>query len=318
MELNMTRPLVVGIGGALSSLDAIQNLLRALGQDENVAIVMVLHSEEDIEATWVDALREATKYDVTKVSHPVQPRARTIYVASSSSLLQLENGQLACHVGEGSQAQSPPIDRFFLSLANDQGSQAIGVLLSGTGSDGVLGLRAILESGGMTFTQKTGSAPNEEPLGSAGMAAAADQVLTPDEIGVELANYAAYFRRSDQRMPDDEESKEILQSIPAITKKLMAVTNHDFKHYKTSTLLRRIRRRMQVLQIASVSQYLERLNSDADEPQALFRELLIGVTAFFRDPEAFESLSRNVLTKLFQDRKPEDTVRIWVPGCATG
>jgi len=181
-----------------------------------------------------------------------------------------------------------------------------------------LGLKAISDRGGLTFAQSAESAEFDSMPRNAALTGVADHVSDPAGIAGELLQYDQHMRQVGITSIHAEMDQRIEDHIPAICRRLLEVTEHDFRHYKTSTLVRRIHRRMQVLKESDVDQYQATLRRNDDEVRTLFRELLIGVTEFFRDPEAFETLQRDVLASLFRNRDPSDPIRIWVPGCATG
>jgi len=312
--------LMVGIGASAGGLKAIEEFMSALELRREVAkrltIVFVQHLDPGHENLLPQLIEKTTAMKVVLIEESAKLKPDTIYVVPPHAVLEMRNGTVKV-VDNQSNVPATTIDDFLHSLAEDQTVNAVGIILSGAGSDGSLGLKAISDAGGLTFAQTVDSATFESMPQSAASTGAADHILSPAEIADELANYVEYRARSvsetRRRMADD-----IHAAIPAIAKILVAETNHNFKHYKTNTLQRRIQRRMQVLKICDVETYIARLTEDADEPQALFRELLISVTAFFRDGEAFELLANKVIRKVFADRKSGDHVRFWVPGCATG
>src|SRR5262249_44163526 len=210
-----------------------------------------------------------------------------------------------------------PIDSFFAALAEDQGEYAIGIVLSGAGSDGTLGIKAIKEHGGLTLAQATDhSGPRHSSMPESAIASGlVDVAVAVESMPEQLVAYVRSFDILDKEVDKDEEAEATRRAICAI---LFDQTGHDFSGYKTRTFYRRIERRMQVLQITSLAAYAERLRQDAGEVNTLFRDLLIGVTNFFRDAKAFEALEELVMPRLFEGKGPADTIRVWVPGCATG
>ncbi|MCA9127928.1 MAG: PAS domain S-box protein [Planctomycetales bacterium] len=311
-------PLIVGVGASAGGLEAFQDLLRSLGDTEDFSIVFVQHLEKDGGDLLIELLSKSTSMEVVSVNGRKKLKPGTLFVCPPWTLLELTNGSLRIAKRADNERPEAPIDHFLQSLAEHQGERGVGVILSGTGSDGTLGLKAISDAGGMTFAQSAETAKYDSMPRSAAITGVADHVLSANAIAVELKKYASYLKSLDQESVESSSVKQIHEAIPEISKRLMELTNHNFQHYKQNTLARRIRRRMQVLKISSVESYVQHLNDDVEEPQALFRELLISVTEFFRDPEAFELLADTVIPKLFAGRKPEDVVRIWVPGCATG
>jgi PAS domain S-box-containing protein len=311
-------PLIVGVGASAGGLEAFQELLRTLGDSQDLAIVFVQHLEKESSDLLIEILGKSTPMRVAGVTGRTRLKPGTVYVCPSRTLLELKSGWLKVASMENGERPEAPIDYFLQSIAESQRERGVGVVLSGLGSDGTLGLKAISDAGGLTFSQSAESAKYDSMPRSAATTGVADHVLSASAIAAELNKYASFLSGVDQESVETSSVKQIHDAIPVISKRLMELTNHNFQHYKQNTLARRIRRRMQVLKIPSVEDYVTQLMSDAGEPQALFRELLISVTEFFRDPEAFELLAKTVMPKLFRGRRPDDTVRIWVPGCATG
>ncbi len=310
-------PIIVGVGASAGGLEAFQELLGELGDRNDFAVVYLQHMQLDELPLHLDLLRKSTTLPVLEITGRKKLKAGTIYVCPPWTLLELKGGSIKLASGEVDKRPETPIDFFLHSLAEEQGERSLGIILSGTGSDGTLGLKSISDAGGMTFAQSPESAKFDSMPRSAAITGVADHVLTPREIAVELKRYASYL--SDSKGNTQVPSIHgIHDALPEISKILVEATNHNFQHYKPNTLARRIRRRMHVLKLADITTYVKCLQEDPEEPQALFRELLISVTAFFRDPEAFETIQNVVIPALFDDRRPEDVVRIWVPGCASG
>jgi two-component system CheB/CheR fusion protein len=210
-----------------------------------------------------------------------------------------------------------PIDAFFTSLADARQTAAVAIVLSGSGNDGTLGLKAVSDAGGLTMAQDPATARAEGMPKNAAAFGPADRVLPPDRMAEELLAYARHVRALAAAGEGDALHQQITDALTGICDVLLAATDHNFKHYKTSTLVRRVGRRMQIHRLRAADQYVERLKADPDEVAALFKDLLIGVTQFFRDPDAFDALARQVLPQIFADRPPADPVRIWVPGSAS-
>jgi two-component system CheB/CheR fusion protein len=244
--------------------------------------------------------------------------ADRIYVGPARSIVRLHEGILEVAKSITPADLRGPIDAFFHSLAEDRQAGAIGVILSGSGTDGALGLKAINDAGGMTIAQEPQSARYDSMPRSGATLGVADRVLAPEKMAGEIVAYAKHAQTLIAGDDGGAVHEQIGGALGTICELLERHTEHDFKHYKTSTLVRRISRRMKVLRIASAADYVARLEVDAAEIQALFRELLIGVTCFFRDPAAFEVLRQQVISRIFENRGQQDPVRIWVPGCATG
>ncbi|MEO8268811.1 MAG: CheR family methyltransferase, partial [Aureliella sp.] len=214
--------------------------------------------------------------------------------------------------------QSAPIDHLFTSLAEDMKELSVGVVLSGTGTDATLGLKAIADAGGMTIAQSLGSAAERSMPNSAAAIGGVDHVLPPEAIAVHICHYAQHMQELENSNAGEDLNRQILVAIPQIAAAVEKHTQNDFKHYKTTTLTRRIRRRIHVLKLNSVDAYIELLQTSREEALRLFRDLLISVTAFFRDRKAFDALGRDVLSPLIERHEGEGPLRVWIPGCATG
>ena len=207
-----------------------------------------------------------------------------------------------------------PIDFFLRSLAEDRGDRAVVIILSGTGSDGTLGLRAVQGAGGTVFVQDPGDARYDGMPRSAIRTGLADYILPVEEIARQLVALLERYRTKKELTPDEEMSTTMQKILMVLRSK----TGHDFSLYKKNTLIRRIRRRINVHNIENLAAYLRYLQGHPDEVQQLFKELLINVTSFFREPEAFEALKSTILPELLRDKPSDYTIRVWVPGCATG
>ncbi|MGB7347222.1 MAG: PAS domain S-box protein [Pirellulaceae bacterium] len=311
-------PLVVGVGASAGGLEAFTDLLKALGDEPGLAIVFVQHRNATTKSLLAKLLGGSTAMEIIEVSARTKVQANTVYLCPPKKLLTLGKGSLNVQDDASKERQPTSIDHFFHSIAEDQGERGLGVILSGAGSDGTLGLKAINDCGGMTFSQDSQSAKYDSMPRNAATTGVADHVMPPAGIAAELLKYADYLTTAQVQLQGKLLAQSIENAIPDIAETLLQATGHNFQHYKLSTLGRRIQRRMQVLKIPHVDDYLKLLKRDSDETQNLFRELLISVTAFFRDPESFERLTEEVLPKLFQNRNADDPVRIWVAGCATG
>ena len=240
-----------------------------------------------------------------------------IYVIPPQHEMQVEESTL--RLSDRSLDHRPDtVDALLGSLAEAYKRQAIGIILSGTGADGTLGLRSIKSHGGIAMVQAPDDAEHEEMPRSALDTGVIDLVASADELAERLVAYHQNARtiqlpESEEALPPDEQTT--LQKIFA---ELQGRTGHDFSHYKRSTVLRRLERRLQVTDVETLSAYLQVLNDQPGEARALYKELLISVTRFFRTPEAFETLEGSIIPSLFEDKTPDDEVRVWVSGCATG
>ncbi|HEX5421865.1 MAG TPA: CheR family methyltransferase, partial [Gammaproteobacteria bacterium] len=307
--------LIVGVGASAGGFEALRGVLTEMPAGSGIAFIVVFHLDASAHTILLQSLPKGVALTFTEAKDGMSLEPDHVYIAPGRHLVSLQHGVIRLAPLEGNERQRAPIDHFLQSLAWDQKEHAVAVVLSGLGSDGALGLKAVSDAGGMTIVQEPASAQYDAMPQSALDTGAVDHVLNPKSIPGELQAYRDHIgRRADEK----ELHREVLEALPQICESLLRETGHNFKHYKTSTLLRRTMRRLHVLRMSDVRQYVERLRSDGSEAQRLFQDLLVSVTAFFRDAEAFEALSAKVLPRLFSNRGPRDKVRIWVPGCATG
>ncbi|MEP0428165.1 PAS domain S-box protein [Rhodopirellula bahusiensis] len=312
------KPLVVGVGAGAGGIEALRELLASLGDSPDLAVVFVAHDSSELHSPQAGELASVTPLQIVELKSRKQLKPNTVYLCPPNSLLTISSGSrlMLKQATEGNFAT--PIDHFFHSIADTQGEQGVGVILSGMGTDGTLGLKSISDAGGMTFAQTSGSAKFDSMPRNAATTGVADHVLSPEKISHELKDYVRYLKQQSDELASGSMLEQIERSIPEVAEILYSATKHNFRHYKTGTLTRRILRRMQVLQIPHIAEYMNRMRDDQEETQNLFRELLIGVTEFFRDPASFARLAGEVIPKIFEGRPANDPVRIWVPGCATG
>ncbi len=315
----------MGIGASAGGVEALQALFRAMPDPPaSMAFVVVTHIRANHESSLPAILADATAMTVLPARDGETVRPGHVYVLQSDALINLTAGRLVLRSQPpGAHRERQPIDLFFASLAADQGALAVGIVLSGSGSDGTLGLKAIKEAGGLTLAQGAdGTAPRYPAMPASAIAGSVvDLVLPVEAIPASLVEFARGLVGPDIEVGDDSAAVHAgSRAGPrgTICEILRARVGHDFSGYKDKTFFRRVQRRMQVLRLGSIEAYVAHLREDADEAGLLFRDLLISVTGFFRDRDAFAVLAERVVPALFKDRSADDTVRIWVPGCATG
>jgi two-component system CheB/CheR fusion protein len=311
---------IVGIGASAGGLEAFRQLLRNLPADTGAAFVLVQHLDPKHESILPALLARSTAMPVGEVLDGVKIEADHVYVIPSHMDLAITDGHLKLLPRAVAPERHMPIDLFFRTLAEVRAGQAIGVVLSGTASDGTLGLKAIKVAGGMCLAQDPQSAAFDGMPRSAIASGCVDAVLPPAGLALEIAKltHSSYLRE-----PGDapvhgvllEAERVALDSLLTLLKR---ATGKDLAGYKKPTLLRRIRRRMALRQIEGLADYASHLESHPAEIQDLYQDLLINVTSFFRDPEAFAALCRDVFSRLLQNRSADAPVRVWVPGCSTG
>lgn len=303
---------VIGVGASAGGLEAFKRFLRAIPADSGMAYVLVQHLDPSHESMLSEILAQVTSIPVNEITDEIHLAPNHIYVIPSNKILSTFDGMLKIAPREKIK-KNLAIDVFFTSLAHVHKRLAAGVVLSGTGSDGTVGLEAIKENGGYTLAQDQESAAfGEMPL-SAVNAGVVDFVMPPQQMPEKLLEL-----RDDILSPDGEASLEDQGVFRQIISLLLQHSGVDFTHYKQTTVQRRILRRMAMAKIESPSAYLTGLYDDRTERQALFQDMLIAVTSFFRDPDYFEALGEAVFAELFKNKSDDEPIRIWVVGCSTG
>ncbi len=313
---------IVGIGASAGGLRALEQFFQAVSADLGMAFVIITHLAPDRESFLTDILARHTSLTVHVASEGQKVEPNSIYVLPPNASLTIEGGTLRLHQIEPGHAERSPVDVFFSSLAQDCGEYAVGVVLSGSGSDGVLGIKAIKEQGGLVLAQSSdGTQPSFTGMPDSAIASGlVDYAIPVEDMAAKLSENrqsiglvdALAERGAAQGDHPDAKSLEMLYAI------LRSQMGHDFSGYKKRTFIRRVHRRMQINHCDSLLAYVEFLQRDHEEPARLFRDLLINVTSFFRDAEAFDALEKVVVPRLFEGRGAADAVRVWVPGCSTG
>jgi len=303
---------IVGIGASAGGLEAFEQFFRKAPPDSGMAFVLVSHLDPGHASILTEILQRSTTMPVFEIQDQMKVAPNSVYVIPPNRDMAIFHGALQLSVPEQPRGQRMPIDAFLRSLAEDQGEQAIGIILSGTGTDGTLGLRAILGAGGVSLVQEPATAKYDGMPNSAINAGYATHVLPVEKMPEALLSGIRALNQPPAA------STTVTGGLNRILMQLRSATGHDFTQYKKSTIGRRIERRMSMHDIEDREVYARYLREHPAEAQALFKELLINVTNFFRDPEAFDALKQDILPQLFAD-KPEDYVfRVWVAGCATG
>ncbi|MGV8083783.1 MAG: chemotaxis protein CheB [Coriobacteriia bacterium] len=311
---------VVGIGGSAGGLEASRDLLSALPTDTGMAFIVVHHLSAAHDSLLVDILARATQMPVEFAADGVRLEPDHVYVAPPNARVALFHGTINLLPPAVSNLVRTTIDDFFRSLAEDQQRMAIGVVLSGTGADGALGVRAIKAEDGITMAQEPTTAAYDGMPRSAIQTGAVDVVLPPKQIARELARLAGhpYLREKPVGLGNGLRKDEERSLIERVFARLRDAKGVDFSCYKPTTMKRRIARRIVVHKLDGLREYLEYLDAHPDETDALYQDLLINVTGFFREPESYEALRQEVFPKLVEGRRSLDSIRIWVPGCSTG
>ncbi|MBP7146875.1 MAG: PAS domain-containing protein [Acidobacteria bacterium] len=307
---------VVGLGASAGGLEALEKFLRSVPEGSGIAFVVVQHLDPTQRGMLVELLQRATAMPVAQVVNQQRVEPDHVYVIPPNKDISLLHGRLHLLPQVSPRGLNLPIDFFFRSLAEDQQEHAIGVILSGMGSDGTLGLRAIKEKAGACFVQSPATAQFDGMPRSAIDAGLADVVAPPEELPLRILAFRKHAPHMQKRPEQLEEATQsALQRVFALLK---VHTGNEFSQYKRSTVQRRIERRMGLHQIDDLERYVRYLRENPREIDLLFKELLIGVTSFFRDPAAWEQLKNQVLPGLLAARAPGGLLRAWVPGCSTG
>ncbi len=308
---------IAGLGASAGGLHALQRFFSVIPEHPGIAFVVVQHLDPTHKSETAQLLEKYSQMPVAEISDNQMVEVDRIYVIPPDRDLTIQGGKLHLSKPAARRGMRMPIDVLLRSLADDQQEGAIGIILSGTGSDGTQGLRAVKAAGGLTMAQAPDTAEHDGMPRSAVATGIVDCVLPVEQLPAVLLRYARhpYVRRGAGARPSVDETAGHVQSILGLVR---ARTRHDFSCYKSGTITRRIERRMSLHHLDDAEQYLRFLQSHPAEVKELFNDLLINVTSFFREPQAWDHLATHVVPRLVQARKDEGAVRAWVPGCATG
>jgi two-component system CheB/CheR fusion protein len=307
------KPVIVTIGASAGGVSALQNFFGSLPEHPHAAFVVVVHLDPQHRSELASILSTRTRMPVIQVDNRKELRADHVYVIPPDRRLQLIDHEVSAEEFDEPRGQRSPIDSFFRSVAERLGD-GFAVILSGAGSDGTIGVRAVKEAGGIILVQDPNEAEYASMPRSAIATGVADFVLPVRDLARRLVDLIHI--KTTASVPDiGNFDEEVFRRVLA---HLRVRTGHDFSKYKRSTVLRRLARRMQVTRADDLKEYYEIMRNSPDEAQALLGDLLISVTTFFRDGGAFQILARDILPQLFADREAGDTIRVWISGCATG
>jgi two-component system CheB/CheR fusion protein len=314
---------IVGVGASAGGIEALEGMFKGMPSDPGIAIVIVTHLNPDRESVLHDIVARYTQLTVQVATDGAEVRPNCVYVLPADAVLRIEHGRLKVNKSDAANRERKPIDIFLSTLAQDQGECSASVILSGLDGDGTLGTKAIKERGGLTLAQAAdGYGPAHRDMPDSAIATGfVDFAIPAEDMGRKLAEFARSIAMLDGiavESNDSDRQREWDDARQEIYSLLRSQVGHDFGGYKTKTFLRRVHRRMQIVQIETVEAYIQMLRRDPAEAGALFRDLLINVTNFFRDADAFVKLKELVIPQLFVGKNAEDTIRIWVPGCSTG
>jgi two-component system CheB/CheR fusion protein len=308
---------VVGIGASAGGLEALETFFTHMPATGNMAFVIIQHLSPDHKSIMGQILKKDTRMPVLEIQDGMKPELNCVYFNPPNREVAIYQGVF--HLVEPAETRYSrlPIDYFFRSLAQDLEEKAICIVLSGTGSDGTLGLEAVKGAGGMTMAQAEEQAKYPFMPRSAIDTGLVDFVLPVERMPGEIIRYVKhpYLVGQEKDLPADKHYQNFLQKILMLVR---ANTKHDFSHYKQTTIRRRLGRRMAVHKIEEIDNYFRYLQQNPSEIQALFKDLVICVTSFFRDPEAFKALETKVIPDILAAKALNEPIRVWVPGCGTG
>ena len=314
--------ITVGIGASAGGIKALKEFFSAMPADSGMAFVVILHLSPEHESTLAAILQKETTMRVIQIQDSVKVKPNEVYVIPPNKNLAMMDGSIQVTEFGEQRGTRVAIDLFFRSMANAYGKNGVCVVLSGTGTDGTMGLKRVKESNGFAIVQDPGDAEYDAMPRSAISTNLVDWILPVSEMPGRLLK----FKESSERMKltgGGDEAKQIPQlkgidALPEILTLLRIRTGHDFSNYKQATLLRRIARHLQIYELDDIREYIKLLREKPEDLQSLLKNLLINVTNFFRDHEAWEELEKNIIPKLFAGKKAADSVRVWSVGCASG
>ena len=314
-----TEPLaIVGIGVCAASLRSLLSLFAGLSNELEASYVIAVRQQDGLTVdTVVEALARQTELPVKAAEDGERLESGRIYIGGGSDVITLTDGHVAIRPAKEPIGHRGTIDSMLISLAEHAQDRSVAVILSGLGSDGTAGVSATKQYGGLSIAESLNGEADAAEQGAASPAGIVDLLLPADQIPAQIALYIRGLATLAAREKEGEIPDQVAVVLTQIAGTLRTVTGNDFHGYKRNTFLRRVQRRMQVVQAPTIDTYAARLKKDRDEVHHLFQDLLIGVTQFFRDPKEFDALQKE-LPKLFEGKGPQDQFRVWVLGCATG
>jgi two-component system CheB/CheR fusion protein len=308
-------PIVV-LGASAGGLDAFKRFLAAMPAEPSMALVLVPHLDPRHESMMAELLTRQTRMPVVEARHRMRIQANHVYIIPPNKYLAVKERSLLLSKPAQAHKFQTAIDFALQSVAEDRQERAIGVILSGTGSHGTSGLKEIKLAGGMIMVQDPATAEYDQMPRNAIATGLVDYVLAPEKMPATLIKYARHgYLNGDETAPAAEAERDALNRILVLLK---ARTKYDFRHYRKNMMMRRVQRRMGLLNLEQVQAYVRYLRDHPAEMESLYKDLLIGVTAFFREPEAFDVLAEKVIPEIVKQANPDRPIRVWVPGCATG
>ena len=307
---------VVGIGASAGGLEALEKFFLNMPLDSGSAFVVVTHLDPKHVSIMPELIQKYTQMEVNIVKDGMKVKSNTVYVIPSNKRMYIQNRVLKLIELSEYHEDRLPIDFFFISLGEDIKERAIGIVLSGTGNDGTIGLKKIKEEMGITIAQEPSSAKYDGMPRSAINSNVVDYVLAVEKMPEKIKTFEK--RPFQKILEKDETEDDILGYYEKICALIKSHTGHDFSFYKKNTIYRRVERRMSLQQIEKMSDYISYLTQNTSEVENLYRDLLIGVTNFFRNSEAFEELKQRIIPDLIKDKSEGYCLRVWAPGCSSG
>jgi len=309
--------LVVGLGASAGGIQALRTFFSHVPADSGSAYVVILHLSPDHDSKLAEVLQTSTSIPVTQVTHPVPIEPNHVYVVPPNRRLDITEGTLTLSEMTQREHRRSPVDIFFRALADAYGTRSVCAILSGTGPNGSAGLKRVKEYGGLVLAQSPDEAAYDDMPNNAIATGLVDIVVRAAEMPARIAEFYGRLRTHVAPAPgmDVTDEADALREVMTL---LRVRTGHDFANYKSGTLLRRLQRRLNVVGLSTVSEYARLVRDEPAEAVLLMKDLLISVTHFFRDPDAFTLLEERVIPRLFKDKRADDQIRVWVPACATG
>ena len=310
--------LVVGIGASAGGIQALRNFFSHVPDRTGMAYVVILHLSPDHDSQLAEVLQSASLLPVTKVEQRVRVEADHVYVIPPNKSLEIRDGHIDVSDITSSEVRRAPVDIFFRTLAQSHGHRAVSVVLSGTGANGSMGMKRVKEMGGLCIVQDPREAEYQDMPRHSLATGLVDYILPVAQISAQILTYRDQLKRVGVPDPPQEPRHGELNALTDVLAQLRVRTGHDFSNYKRPTVMRRIARRIGVQELPDLIAYSQFMHDNPVEATALLKDLLISVTNFFRDAEAFAALERDIVPKLFEGKTADDQVRVWVTGCATG
>ncbi|MBV9963029.1 MAG: PAS domain-containing protein [Parafilimonas sp.] len=310
--------LIVGLGASAGGIQALQEFFQHLPLKSGMAYVVILHLSPDHDSSLATVLQTATKMPVAQVTEKVKVQPDHVYVVPPNQHLTMQDGSIIVSPNIQVEERRAPVDIFFRTLADEHGSRAIAIVLSGTGANGSMGLKRVKEKGGATFVQNPREAEFNEMPRNAIATELVDEILNVADIPAKIIAYKNSLGKIQISEDAEKRPQDQQQALREIFTEIRVRTGHDFSNYKRPTLLRRIERRINIHNLPDLPSYVAYMHQNPEETTALLKDLLISVTNFFRDKKAFEVIEEEVLPLLLKGKNSENQLRIWTAGCATG